>query len=67
MLLNSAFQGHIPSETPEFISCMPDLNSVDYKLWKATLQQGNNQKSVGDVSKLKQRLIEMWHTGMDME
>jgi len=46
---------------------MPDLNPVDYKLWKATLQQGNNQKRAGDVSKLKQRLIEMWHTGMDIE
>ena len=52
-------------DTPEFIApdlwppkC-PDLNPVDYKIW-GVMQQRVYQTRISDITKLKERLIDVW-------
>ena len=39
----------------------PDLNPVDYKIW-SVLQQRVYQSRVHNTDKLKQRLLQAWHS-----
>ena len=46
-----------------YLLIIPDLNSVDYKIW-SVVQQWVYQSWVHNVDELKQRLVHIWH-GID--